>query len=87
MWRPPSRDPFDSNGKIVNDLGVDVIYDRDRAALEAKGLDRPLPRPDERQPSERDLQLVCWELIIPKDGKSTKQHGNGKRDLPSMNPI
>lgn len=35
------------------------------AALKAKGLDRPLPRPDERQPTERDLQLVCWELVMP----------------------
>ncbi|MCL4554211.1 MAG: phospholipase D-like domain-containing protein [Actinobacteria bacterium] len=33
--------------------------------LEAKGLDRPLPRPTSRAPSERDLQLVCWELVIP----------------------
>jgi hypothetical protein len=36
------------------------------AALEGKGLDRPLPRPEERQPTERDLQLVCWELVIPR---------------------
>ncbi|MBS3957067.1 MAG: hypothetical protein KGZ40_06030 [Clostridiales bacterium] len=33
--------------------------------LEAKGLDRPLPRPATRPPSERDLQLVCWELVVP----------------------
>ncbi len=39
--------------------------------LEAKGLDRPLPRPDERQPSERDLQLVCWELVLPKGGSTS----------------
>lgn len=35
------------------------------AALEAKGLDRPLPRPSSREPSERDLQLICWEWVIP----------------------
>jgi hypothetical protein len=34
--------------------------------LEAKGLDRPLLRPATRQPSERDLQLMCWELVLPK---------------------
>lgn len=45
------------------------------SALEAKGLDRPLPRPDERQPTERDLQLVCWELVIPGPGKLTQGRG------------
>ena len=44
-------------------------------ALEAKGLDRPLPRPEERQPTERDLQLVCWELVIPKGAKSGPGRG------------
>jgi hypothetical protein len=39
------------------------------AALETKGLDRLMLRPDDRQPTERDLQLVCWELVIPKAGK------------------
>ncbi|MDI6711608.1 MAG: helicase-related protein [Anaerosomatales bacterium] len=45
-------------------------------ALEAKGLDRPLPRPDTRAPSERDLQLVCWELVVP---RGTGQAGLGAR--------
>lgn len=35
-------------------------------ALEDAGLDRPLPRPETREPSERELQLVCWELILTK---------------------
>jgi len=35
-------------------------------ALEAKGLDRGLPRPGSQEPSERDLQLVCWELVVDK---------------------
>ena len=39
-------------------------------ALEAKGLDRPMLRPDDRMPTERDLQLVCWELVIPTAPKS-----------------
>jgi superfamily II DNA or RNA helicase len=44
--------------------------------LEAKGLDRPLPRPEMRQPTERDLQLVCWELVVP-----SEQGGKGPRGL------
>jgi hypothetical protein len=44
-------------------------------ALKAKGLDRPLPRPDERQPTERDLQLVCWELVIPEIVKPSPAPG------------
>jgi hypothetical protein len=35
-------------------------------ALEDAGLDRPLLRPETREPSERELQLVCWELILTK---------------------
>lgn len=35
-------------------------------ALKAKGLDRPLPRPVSKEPGERDLQLVCWELVVPR---------------------
>ena len=38
-------------------------------ALVKKGLDRPLPRPEAREPSERDLQLICWEWVIPESGK------------------
>jgi len=35
-------------------------------ALENAGLDRPLLRRETREPSERELQLVCWELILTK---------------------
>jgi hypothetical protein len=41
------------------------------SALEGKGLDRPLPRPETREPSERDLQLICWEWVLPESGKKT----------------
>ncbi len=34
------------------------------AGLQAEGLDRPLVRPNSREPSIRDLELVCWELIV-----------------------
>ena len=39
-----------------------------RSAIEAEGLDRPLARPDSRQPSEQDLELVAWELVIGPEG-------------------
>ena len=32
--------------------------------LRAEGLDRPIVRPPSREPSDRDLELVCWELFI-----------------------
>jgi len=34
--------------------------------LEEKGLSRGLERPAHREPSEKDLQLICWELVVPK---------------------
>jgi Helicase conserved C-terminal domain/PLD-like domain/SNF2-related domain len=30
----------------------------------AEGLDRPFPKPEGRPPSVRDLELVCWELVV-----------------------
>ena len=38
-----------------------------KAAIESEGLDRPLQRPDTKQPSIEDLELVAWELIINPD--------------------
>jgi hypothetical protein len=32
--------------------------------LQAEGLDRPIVRPSSREPSERDLELVAWELVV-----------------------
>lgn len=32
--------------------------------LEAEGLDRPIQRPPSHEPSVRDLELVCWELVV-----------------------
>jgi superfamily II DNA or RNA helicase len=37
-------------------------------SLQAKGLDRGLPRPSQTEPTEKDLQLICWELVIPEGG-------------------
>lgn len=36
-------------------------------ALGESGLDRPLARPDTREPTEEDLELVCWELVLTKE--------------------
>ena len=35
-----------------------------REAILAEGLDRPISRPETRQPTITDLELVAWELII-----------------------
>ena len=35
--------------------------------LSEEGLDRPFPKPPSRQPTVRDLQLVCWELVVTKN--------------------
>ena len=35
-----------------------------REAIQIEGLDRPLLRPDTRQPSVQDLELVAWELVV-----------------------
>lgn len=34
------------------------------SGLEAEGLDRPIRRPVGREPTVRDLELVCWELVV-----------------------
>lgn len=36
-------------------------------AIEAEGLDRPLPRPESSAPTVRDLELVAWELVVGAD--------------------
>lgn len=44
-----------------------VVLDRLRElwdGLCAEGLDRPFKKPEGRAPSVRDLQLVCWELVL-----------------------
>ena len=38
-----------------------------RVAIVEEGLDRPLQRPDTRQPSIEDLELVAWELVVGPD--------------------
>ena len=43
-----------------------------RTAIQLEGLDRPLRRPDTRQPSVEDLELVAWELVIGPEGLPSK---------------
>ena len=39
-----------------------------REAIQSEGLDRPLQRPDTKQPSVEDLELVAWEIVVGPDG-------------------
>ena len=39
-----------------------------KAAIQGEGLDRPLHRPDTKQPSVEDLELVAWELVVGPEG-------------------
>ena len=39
-----------------------------REGIQSEGLDRPLARPDTKQPSVEDLELVTWELVVGPEG-------------------
>ena len=41
-----------------------------KAAIQNEGLDRPLQRPQTKQPSVEDLELVAWELVVGPSGLS-----------------
>ena len=43
-----------------------------REAIQAEGLDRPIQRPNTKQPSIEDLELVAWELVVGPDGLPRK---------------
>ena len=69
--RPSMREP----ARIINQIRLDADLGPLRKALgelwgaiEAEGLDRPLPRPQTRKPSLLDLELVAWELVVGPDG-------------------
>ncbi len=49
-----------------------------KTAIEAEGLDRAIGRPSSIQPSEKDLELVAWELVVGPEGLETK--------LPAVTP-
>ena len=66
--RPTMQDPV----RIVNRLnptrsGLEEVtraLNMLKDAILAEGLDRPLMRPDTKQPSVEDLELVAWELVV-----------------------
>ena len=43
-----------------------------RDSIQAEGLDRPIQRPNTKQPSIEDLELVAWELVVGPDGLPRK---------------
>jgi hypothetical protein len=54
------------------------------AAIKHEGLDRPLARPNTKQPSVEDLELVAWELVIGPEGlpQTAAEDGHdGRKDL------
>lgn len=77
-WRqdPPPTDALDRPGvrdwrRLVRTTSsgesLAVVMERLRGlwdGLRAEGLDRPFVRPPSKQPDVRDLQLVCWELVV-----------------------
>lgn len=77
-WRqdPPPTDALDRPGvrdwrRLVRTTpaseALEVVLDRLRGLWEglcAEGLDRPFPKPHSHQPTVRDLELVCWELVV-----------------------
>jgi len=55
-----------------------------QSSIQVEGLDRPLARPDTRQPSVMDLELVAWELIVGPDGLPntiSEDNRDGRKDL------
>ena len=71
LRRPRMRDPV----RVLRGMRVSAplddllprLRDLDRA-VRAEGLDRRLARPDSRQPSVRDLELVAWALVVGPEG-------------------
>jgi len=54
----------DAVAKLLIEKGV-ITQDEFMEKIKAEKL----PRPEQREPSERDLQLICWEWVIPESGK------------------
>ena len=55
-----------------------------QSSIQVEGLDRPLARPDTRQPSVMDLELVAWELVVGPDGLPntiSEDNRDGRKDL------
>lgn len=80
QWRqdPPPLDAL-ARGKVIDPVRairqmamgapLDTVMPQMQAlwdGLTAEGLDRPFPKPEGRQPTIQDLELVCWELVVTK---------------------
>ena len=71
LRRPRMRDPVRVLRQMRINAPLDDLLPRLRdldTAVQAEGLDRPLARPDSRQPSVRDLELVAWALVVGPEG-------------------
>ena len=71
LRRPRLRDPVRALRQMRINAPLDDLLPQLRgldAAVRAEGLDRPLARPDSRQPSVRDLELVAWALVVGPEG-------------------
>lgn len=67
LERPQIRDARRALRRTAVSEALDTVMGRLRAfwgGLQAEGLDRPLVRPSHSEPTVRDLQLVCWELVV-----------------------
>ena len=58
--------------RVSLDLVLPALHNL-KEAIQAEGLDRPLARPDRKQPSVEDLELVAWELVVGPDGISDQR--------------
>ena len=71
LQRPRMRDPVRVLRQTRVNAPLDELLPRLREldeAVQAEGLDRRLSRPDSRQPSVRDLELVAWALVVGPEG-------------------
>ena len=68
--RASMRDPARLVSQLEPDTDLNSVLEALTslwAAIEAEGLDRQVARPDSREPSLRDLELVAWELVVGPD--------------------
>ena len=74
--RASMRDPVRVLNRLAPtqvDLGILVpALTALREAIQAEGLDRPIQRPNTKQPSIEDLELVAWELVVGPGGLPRK---------------
>ena len=71
LTRPKVIDPVRAIRQMAMGAPLDVVIPQLQGlwdGLTAEGLDRPFPKPEGRQPTIRDLELVCWELVVTKAG-------------------